>query len=135
MLPENSSNKASVAARLLARIDLIDSGEACALLRIHTDDPESAMQAMACDGALITLDQNGRTMLPLFQFDTELGRVFDVVRDILKLRPAHISNLRLCYWLTRTHVDFGGPPADRFGKDDATIVAAFKRYIEPVRHG
>ena len=46
-----------------------------------------------------------------------------------------LSNLRLCYWLTRAHVDFGCAPADRFEKDDAAIVAAFKRYIEPVRHG
>lgn len=90
---------------------------------------------MARKGASIALTQKGRTMMPLFQFDTANGRIFDVVGAILKLRPVHISNLRLCYWLNRVHVDFGGPPADRFGKDDAAIIAAFRQYIEPVRHG
>ncbi|WP_449043444.1 hypothetical protein [Paracoccus versutus] len=135
MPPESSANKTSVEERLLASIDLIDATQACTLLRIETDDPEGVLQAMARGGAIITLTQNGRTIVPLFQFDTELGRVFDVVLDLLKLRPCRISNLRLAYWMTRAHVDFGGPPADRFGKDDAAIVAAFGRYIEPVRHG
>lgn len=93
------------------------------------------MQAMARDDAIITLVKNGKTMAPLFQFDTANGKVFSVVRHILMLRPGRISNLMLCYWLTRAHIDFGGPPADRFGKDDAAIVAAFRRYIEPLRHG
>lgn len=135
MPQENFSHKASVAERLPASLELIDGAQACALLRIETDDPEGAMQAMAREDAIITLTQNGRTMAPLFQFDVANGRIFDVVRDILKLRPARISNLMLCYWLTRAHVDFGGPPTDRFGKDDAAILAPFRRYIEPVRHG
>ncbi|WP_104492584.1 hypothetical protein [Paracoccus denitrificans] len=135
MPPGNSSHKVSVAARLLASIDLIDASQACALLCIETDDPEGAMRAMACDGALITLVQGGEIRLPLFQFDTENGRVFSVVRDILNLRPASLSNLRLYYWLTRAHVDFGCAPAHRFGHDDAAILAAFRRYIEPDHHG
>ncbi len=135
MSPGNSSHKASVEERLLASIDLIDAAQACALLRIETDDPEGAIQDMARDDALITLIQNGEIRLPLFQFDTELGRVFDVVGAILKLRPARVSTLMLCHWLTRAHVDFGCAPADRFGKEDAAILAAFRRYIEPVRHG
>lgn len=135
MPQENSTDKPGVEDRLLASIDLIDASQACALLRIDADDPEGAMQAMAREDAIITLTQNGRTMVPLFQFDTELGRVFDVVLDLLKLRPDRLSNLRLAYWMTHAHVDFGGPPTDRFGKDDAAILAAFRRYIEPVRHG
>lgn len=135
MPSENSSHKPSVEDRLLASIELIDASQACALLRIETDDPESVLQAMARDDAIITLVQNGKTMFPRFQLDLANCLVFAVVRDILKLRPVHISNLRLCYWLNRAHVDFGGPPADRFGKDDAAIVAAFRRYIEPERHG
>src|SRR5690606_41205638 len=135
MPPENSTDKPGIEERLLASIDLIDASQACALLRIETDDPESAMQAMAPGDAIITLVQNGEIRLPLFQFDAANGRVFDVVRDILKLRPVHISNLMLCYWLTRSHVDFGCAPAQRFGHDDTSIVAAFRRYIEAVRHG
>lgn len=135
MSPENSTNKASIEDRLLVNIDLIDASQACALLRIETDDPEGAVQAIARKGAIITLVQNGKTMLPLFQFDTANGQVFGVVRHILMLRPSHISNLRLAYWMTRAHVDFGGAPAQRFGHEDAAIVAAFRRYIEPVRHG
>lgn len=135
MPPKNSTEKPSIEERLLAGIDLIDASQACALLRIKTDAPDAIMRAMARDDTVITLVQNGKTTLPLFQFDAANGLVFDVTRNILKLRPAHISNLMLCYWLTRTHVDFGCAPADRVGKDDAAIVAAFRRYIEPVRHG
>ena len=135
MPPKNPPEKSGIKERLLASIDLIDASQACVLLRIETDDPEGAMQAMAREDGVIALIQNGRTMVPLFQFDTELGRVFDVVLDLLKLRPCRISNLMLCYWLTRAHVDFGCPPAQRFGKDDAAVVAAFRRYIKPVRHG
>ena len=135
MPPENSTDETSVEDRLLARIELIDAGQACALLRIETEDPEGAMQAMARGGAIITLTQNGRTMAPLFQLDAERGQMFHVVGDILRLRPPYLSNLRLCYWLTRAHVDFGGPPVHRFGHEDAAIVTAFRRYIEAVRHG
>ncbi|WJS83921.1 hypothetical protein [Paracoccus sp. TOH] len=110
MPSENFSHKARVAERLLASLDLIDASQACALLRIETDDPGATMQAMARDDAVIALVQNGKTMLPLFQFDTGNGVIFDVVRDILRLRPARISNLMLCYWLTRAHVDFDGAP-------------------------
>ncbi|WP_140849603.1 hypothetical protein, partial [Paracoccus sp. FO-3] len=113
----------------------IDAAQACALLRIETDDPEGIMQAMVRDDAIIALVHNGRTMFPRFQLDLANCLVFAVVRDILKLRPVHISNLRLCYWLTRAHIDFGCAPAQRFGKDDAAVVAAFGRYIEPERHG
>lgn len=134
MPPEKSYSK-SVEDRLLASIDMIDASQACALLRIDADDPESAMQAMVRDEAIIALVHNGRTMFPRFQFDVANGRVFDVVGAILEFRPAPISNLRLAYWMTRAHVDCGCAPADRFGKDDAAIVAAFRRYIEPVRHG
>lgn len=135
MPPENSSHKASAEERLLASIDLIEASQACALLHIETDDPDAIIQAIACDDAVITLVQNGKTMLPLFQFDTENGLIFGVVHHILMLRPARISNLRLAYWMTRAHVEFGEAPADRFGKDDAAIVAAFQRYIEPDHHG
>ncbi|MDF3606671.1 hypothetical protein PE067_11325 [Paracoccus sp. DMF-8] len=131
----DSSHKASVEHRLRASINLIDASQACALLHVETADPEGVIQTMARDGAVITLAQNGRIMSPLFQFDTANGRIFDVVRDILRLRPTRISNLRLCYWLTRSHVDFGCAPADQFGKEDAAILAAFGRYIEPERHG
>lgn len=135
MPQENSRTKTSVEDRLLASIDLIDASQACALLRIETDDPEAVMRAMTRGGAIIALIHDGKTMLPRFQFDVERGRIFDVVGAILKLRPARISDLRLCYWLTRAHMDFGGPPADRFGKDDMAILAAFRRYIEPDHHG
>ncbi len=135
VLPEKPFNKPGVEDHLLASIELIDASQACALLRLETDDPEGTIQAMARDNAVIALVQNGKTMVPVFQFDTENGRVFDVVRDILALRPARVSNLRLCYWLTRAHVDFHCAPAQRFGKDDSAIVAAFARYIEPDHHG
>ncbi|MCJ8141057.1 hypothetical protein [Falsirhodobacter halotolerans] len=135
MPPEHSTDKASVEDRLLASIDLVDAGQACTLLRIDADDAESAIQALALDDAIITLVQNGRNMVPLFQFDTANNRLFDVVRAILQVRPPHISNLRLVYWMTRAHVDFRCAPAQRFGKNDAAIVGAFRRYIEPESHG
>ncbi|KGJ06002.1 hypothetical protein EQ718_10315 [Paracoccus versutus] len=132
---DNSTDKARVEDRLLASIELIDAAQACALLRIDTDAPEAIMQAMVRDDAIIALAQNGRTMFPRFQLDLANCLVFAVVRDILRLRPACISNLRLCYWLTRAHVDFGCAPAQRFGHEDAAIVTAFRRYIEPICHG
>ncbi|WGR63109.1 hypothetical protein E3U26_20670 (plasmid) [Paracoccus ferrooxidans] len=135
MPAEIPTNKPSPEERLLATINLIDASRACALLRIETHDPGSIMHAIARDGAVITLVQNGKTMLPLFQFDAANGLVFDVVREILCFRPARVSNLRLCYWLTRAHVDFGCAPVHRFGRDDIAILAAFRRYIEPHYHG
>ena len=135
MPPKNSTDKPGVEERLIASIGLIDAEQACALLRIETEDPEGAMQVMARGNAIITLVQNGKTMAPLFQFDMASGRIFDVIGTILKDRPARISNLRLCYWLTRSNMDFGDPPAQRFGHDDDAIIAAFLRYIEPERHG
>lgn len=131
MPQEHSTDKPSLEERVLASIDLIDAAQACTLLRIETEDPERAMQTMARDNAVITLAQKGRTMLPLFQFDLATGRVFDVVRDILKLRPTRISNLTLAYWMTRAHLD----PAQRFGHEDGAILAACRRYIELERHG
>lgn len=135
MSPENSYSKTSVEDRLLASIELINASQACALLRIETDDPEGAIQAMARECAIVTLTQNDRAMVPLFQFDTELGRVFDVVCHVLMLRPSRISNLRLAYWMTRAHADFGCAPAQRFGNDDVAIVDALGGYIEPNYHG
>ena len=135
MPPEKSRAKTSVEDRLLGSIDLIDAAQACALLRIDADDPDATMQSMVRDGAIITLAQNGKAVFPRFQIDMANGRIFPVVGAILKLRPACLSNLMLCYWLTRAHVDFGCAPAQRFGHDDAAIVAAFRRYVERVRHG
>ena len=134
MPAEIPANKSGAVERLLATINLIDASQACALLRIDTDDANGIIQDMARHGAIITLAQNGETMLPLFQFDMANGLVFDAVRDLLRLRPARISNLRLCYWLTRAHVDFRSAPAHRFGRDDAEILDAFRRYIEKQRH-
>lgn len=135
MPSRHDAHKANVEHRLLASIDLLDASAACALLRIETDDPEGVIRAMVGKDAIMTLVQNGKTMVPLFQVDRASGRVFDVVLDLLKLRPYRMSNLRLAYWLTRAHVDLGCPPAHRFGHDDATIVAAFRRYIEPEHQG
>ncbi|WP_312531008.1 hypothetical protein [Paracoccus sp. (in: a-proteobacteria)] len=135
MSTKSTSHKARVVERLLASLELIDASLACALLRIETDDPESTMQAIVRDDILIALVHNDRTMFPLFQFDVLNGRIFDVVGAILELRPTGFSNMRLAYWMTRAHVDLGGKPAERFGKDDAAILAAFRRDIEPECHG
>ena len=135
MPAEIPTNKPSAEERLLAIIELVDAAQACGLLRIETHDPERIMQDMARDGAVITVIQNGETVLPLFQFDTANGTVFDIIPEILRLRPARISNLRLCSWLTRAHVDFGCAPAHRFDRDDTAILDAFRRYIEPEWHG
>ena len=90
---------------------------------------------MVRKNAILTLIQSGKTMVPQFQIDPDRGRVFDALLDLLKLRPCRMSNLRLAYWLTRAHVYLGGPPADRLGHDDATIVAAFRLYITPEHQG
>ncbi|WP_323717577.1 hypothetical protein [Paracoccus aminovorans] len=84
MPPENSTDKPGVEERLLANIELLYAAQACALLRIETDDPEGAMQAMAHDDTIITLVKNDKTMLPQFQFDAANSLVFAVVRDIFR---------------------------------------------------
>lgn len=93
------------------------------------------MKSMIRDGAVIDIAYNGQANFPRFQFDTGNARIFGVVTAILKVRPAHISNLRLAYWMTRPHTDFGRAPADVFGQEDAAVLAAFGRCIEPNWHG
>lgn len=135
MIPKSSSRKAEVEKRILASIDLIDTSQACALLRINADDREDTIRAMARNEALIILLYDGETVLPLFQFNREDSRIFDVVRHILFIRPSHVSNLKLTYWMTRAHKDFGCAPAHLIGKDDAVVLSAFRRYLEMPCHG
>lgn len=129
------SDKPTIQDRILARTDLIDAAQACSLLRLQTDTPEVAMQGLVREGAVIDILHHGEVVFPRFQFDTENTRVFGVVTAILKIRPPRISNLRLVYWMTRSHADFGLAPAEVFGQQDAAILAAFRRYIEPEWHG
>lgn len=121
--------------RLMAGIDLIDAAQACALLRYESDDPEAAMQSLVRERAIIDIVYNDQVAFPRFQFDPENALIFGVVTAILKIRPARISTLRLVYWMTRSHIDFGCAPADVFGQEDAAVLAAFRRYIEPNWHG
>lgn len=127
--------KAGAEKRLLASFDLIDAPMVGALLQIETDNVEGAVQALVCERAMIALVQDGKTVFPSCQFDARVCRIYDVVGTILKLRPESISDMMLAYWMMRTHVDFDGPPADQFGKDDAAVLAAFERYSEPTWHG
>lgn len=128
-------DKPTIQDRILARTDLIDAPQACALLRLETDTPGAAMQSLVRERAVIDILHNGEVVFPRFQFDPENARVYGVIAAILKIRPARFSNLRLVYWMTRAHSDFGQAPSEMFGQEDAAVLAAFRRDIEPNWHG
>lgn len=135
-MPATKQQKAEeVAARLLASLDLVDPARACELLRIETDDPEGILRSMSGRNEIIVAANKGELVLPCFQFDIVEGKVFEIIRRILQVRPGDMSDLRLCYWLTRAHSDFGCAPTVQIGNDDQAIFAAFIRYIEPKFHG
>lgn len=135
-MPATKQQKAEeVAGRLLASWDLVDAAQACELLRIETEDPEGVVRSVSSRNEIIVVANKGELVLPCFQFDIVEGKVFEIIHRILKVRPRDMSDLRLCYWLTRVHSEFGYAPAIQIGKDDQAILAAFIRYIEPDRHG
>lgn len=128
-------NRVRVQEQFLATLDMADQGEACELLGLSRSNPSATLRRKEDRGELIRIDRDGRPFYPLFQFDVDGGRIHPVIREINRLRPAHWSNMRVCYWLTRAHADFGCPPAELLGRADEEILDAFRRAIEPETHG
>lgn len=128
-------NRVRVQESFLATLDMADQAETCELLRLSKSNPSATLGRKESRGELIRIDRDGRPFYPLFQFDLDAGQVYPVVQELNRLRPAHWSNLRLCYWLARAHADFGRSPAELFGQADAEIINAFRREIEPSIQG
>ena len=128
-------NRIRVQEQFLAKLDMADQTDACELLRLSKSNPSATLRRVEDRGELIRIDRDGRPSYPLFQFDVENGRIFPVIREINSLRPEAWSNIRLCYWMSRKHADFGCAPAKMLGKADAEIIDAFRRAIEPAVHG
>lgn len=121
--------------KFLAGLDMADQSEACELLRLSKSNPSATLKRIEDRAGLIRIERDGRPFYPLFQFDVEAGRIHPVMLEIMRLRPAHWSNIRLCYWMTRKHADFGRAPAELMGQDDRELLEAFRRAIEPETHG
>ncbi|WP_374393441.1 hypothetical protein [Tabrizicola sp.] len=128
-------NRVRVQERFLATLDMADQTEACELLRLSKSNPSATLRRKEERGELIRIDRDGRPFYPLFQFDLEAGQIYPVLRELNRMRPDHWSHIRLCYWLTRPHADFGRAPAELLGRADEEIVDAFRREIEPEIHG
>lgn len=128
-------NRVRVQEKFLATLDMADQTEACELLRLSKSNPSATLRRKEERGELIRIDRDGRPFYPLFQFDLEAGQIYPVLRELNRMRPDHWSNIRLCYWLTRKHADFGRAPAELLGQADEEILDAFRRAIEPAVHG
>lgn len=128
-------NRVRVQEKFLAGLDMADQTDACELLRLSKANPSATLKRIEDRGGLIRIDRDGRPFYPLFQFDVENGRIHPGVIEIIRLRPEHWSNIRLCYWMTRKHTDFNRAPADLLGQADEEVIAAFRRDAEPELHG
>lgn len=128
-------NRVRVQERILAELDLADQSQACELLRLSKSNPSATLKRIEERGGLVRIDRDNRPFYPLFQFDVENGRIHPVITEINRMRPESWSNMRLCYWMTRKHADFGRAPAELLGQADDEILVAFHRATLPEVHG
>ncbi|WP_411839773.1 hypothetical protein [Paracoccus sp. ME4] len=128
-------NRVRVQERFLAGLDMANRSQACELLRLSKSNPSATLKRIEDRGGLIRIDRDSRPFYPLFQFDVENGRIHPVIAEINRHRPEGWSNIRLSYWLTRKHADFGRAPAELFGHADEEILDAFRRATLPEVHG
>ncbi len=84
---------------------------------------------------LFVVEFEGEEWLPVLQFEGENRLVLPAIRTILEIKPDRWSSFRLLDWLMRPHVEFQGSPASVLGDRGEEVVAAFRRSIEPPRHG
>lgn len=125
-------NRVRVQERFLASLDMADQTAACELLRLSKTNPSASLRRVP---DLIRIDRDNRPYYPFFQFDVENGRIHPVIAEINRLRPEAWSNIRLSYWMTRKHADFGRAPAELLGQADEEILDAFRRATLPEVHG
>lgn len=128
-------NRVRVQNRFLATLDMMTQTEVCHLLRLSDVDPVVLLGCKEKRGELIRIDRDNQPMYPLFQFDRKHGRVHPVLLDMIDIKPDHWSDIRFCYWLTRSHADFGRPPSELLGNSDDDLMDAYRRAIEPETHG
>lgn len=128
-------HRARAQAHALAAIDMVDADEAGRILSLSFQNPTGHLQTLEEQQVLIRVQRGGAAWYPRAQFELHYGRIFPVIRRLVQMQPAHMSNLRLAYWLSCAHVDFGRAPAEMLGHDDNAVAAAFSRAIEPQTHG
>ena len=127
-------HRARAQAHALAAIDMVGAVEAGRILGVASENPISELQSFEAQQALLRVQRGGAAWYPLAQFDRRHGRIFPVIQRLKQMQPAHMSHLRLAYWLCRAHADFGRAPSEMLGQDDDAVIAAFARAIEPEMH-
>jgi hypothetical protein len=128
-------NRARLQERVLASTTMVDQTQACELLGLSTANPSATMKRKEERGELLRFTADGRAAYPFFQFDVEGRRVFPAISRLIDMKPQGWSDFRLLYWLTRPHLDFDSAPEAALGTNEAGVLAAFEREIEPAVHG
>lgn len=128
-------NRARLQEKILASTSMVDQAQACQLLGLSMTNPSATMRRKENRGELLRFSVDGRALYPLFQFDVEERRIFPAIARLIELKPESWSNFRLLHWLTRPHLELKAVPADCLGREEAEVIAAFKREIVPPEHG
>lgn len=121
--------------RILSSATQIGAREASGLLGLSVASPDAALTRMWNRGEILGFVVDGRQVYPLFQFDADGCRIVPGVSAVINAKPPGWSDYRLLHWLTTPHVDLGRTPAEALAVDGDTVMAAFQREIEPLRHG
>lgn len=127
--------RARLQEKILASTSMVDQAQACELLGLSTTNPSATMKRKEDKRELLRFTVDGRAAYPLVQFDVEGRRVYPAMAKLLAAKPARWSDFRLLHWLTRPHLDFDGTPGEALGAEEAGVLAAFAREIEPAAHG
>jgi hypothetical protein len=132
---QSALNRARLQEKILAGTTMVDQAQACELLGLSGANPSATMKRKEERREILRFTVDGRAAYPLFQFDIEGRRISAAMAQLIALKPAAWSDFRLLHWLTRPHLDFGAPPAERLGAEAADVLAAFKREIVLIEHG
>lgn len=128
-------NKVRVQQKILSRTPVVDQGEACELLSLSTSNPSATMLRKEKRREILRFTVDGRAVYPLFQFDIENRKLYPAMKTLLDMTPETWSNYRVLHWLTRSHADLGGAPAEHLGTAPEAVIGAYAREIEPSVHG
>ena len=132
---QTALNRARLQEKILAGTSMADQAQACELLGLSGTNPSARIKRKEDKREILRFTIEGRTAYPLFQFDIEGRRIFPAMAKLIALKPETWNDFRLLHWLTRPHLDFGAPPAERLREEEAGVIAAFKREILPAEHG
>lgn len=128
-------NRARLQERILAGTAMADQAEACELLGLSSANASATMKRREDRQELMRFTIEGKVAYPLFQFDVEARRLYPVIGQLIAMKPSHWSDFRLLHWLTRSHLDFDGTPAEALATEADAVSAAFALEIEPAVTG